>query len=163
MVRLNGYGEAAVRWGPAFTSDSQWLRPENRFVLAADGVLVDQSNQRQWQKADNSFSNLEAFRGDLTWNDARSYCEAKGPAWRLPTVDELRGLYEESGTLTTSCGSSDCKVSPLFQLSKNQFWSGSTASPGTAYRVVLVNGQRAAVSTDDSVGKRALCVRDAYP
>ena len=60
-----------------------------RFFLE-NGVVLDAHTGLQWAAHDNG--------RDISWRDANAYClnyKGGGHAdWRLPTSDELRGLYE---------------------------------------------------------------------
>ena len=74
----------------------------------------------EWTQSDNG--------SDINWASAGAYCAGKGSGWRLPSTAELQSLYDASGTVSTSCGSETCRVSPLFRLTGPVGWSQRGAS-----------------------------------
>jgi formylglycine-generating enzyme required for sulfatase activity len=125
-----------------------------RYSAPGDGTVVDSQTGLQWAQQDNGYS--------INWNDAQRYCSSlstAGGAWRLPTMNELAGLYDASGTLTTPCGPWTCKAPSQLRLTRAWFWSSERNGSSEACGFGLDVGDRgsAAVSAPDSV--RALCVR----
>ena len=61
-----------------------------RFVACDDGNVLDNETNLVWA--------AEANDGDIDWQNAKAYCESYGGgggrAWRMPTQNELYGLYE---------------------------------------------------------------------
>ncbi len=61
-----------------------------RFKSYANGTVLDTRTKLMWAAKDNG--------SDITWDDAKSYCEnyRRGghKDWRMPTQDELAGLYD---------------------------------------------------------------------
>jgi hypothetical protein len=133
-----------------------------RWSVVSQGVLLDSQTGLQWTQEDNG--------QDIDWNSAQQYCQSStwaGGGWRLPTVDELAGIYDASATpfhcLSFQGTEHSCKTSSLFHLTSVAFWSGSTAEPdkdgsALAWYVYLPDGYRLrlVVSASDV---RALCVR----
>ena len=74
-----------------------------RFMDAKEGVVVDTKTGLMWAARHNG--------SDINWYSAKSYCEnyrGGGYAgWRMPTQDELAGLYagkgHEAGINLTDC------------------------------------------------------------
>lgn len=97
--------------------------------------------------------------GDINWKDAKRYCAKSGKGWELPTVAELQGLFDPTGTLTQRCGSFSCNVTPLIRLSSLWFWSGESNGSSEAWDVILDDGHRHSGSVGDANVTRALCVR----
>ena len=127
---------------------------DKRFTAPGDGTVIDSQTGLQWAQRDNG--------QDINWNNARSYCSSlstAGGGWRLPGMDELQGIYDASATLTTSCGSTTCRVSPLFNLSSVWFWSNQSNGSSEAWLFSLGNGHRFSLHVSYSVSYRALCVR----
>ena len=115
------------------------------------GVLRQPATGLEWTQSDN--------RGDINWNDGRAWCASKGSNWRLPWVDELLSIYDGSGSVETSCGGSTCKVSPLFRLTDNLYWSGEANGSSEAWPVSLNYGDRYTGTVTSVYGNRVLCVR----
>ena len=118
---------------------------------AGGGVLRQPATGLEWTQANNG----QAFE----WKGAKRYCEGKGSGWRLPSVDELSGIYDESDVLHTACGSVTCDVSPLFKLTRGYFWSGDKSGSSEAWSVDLFFGHRHAPFVSIEADPRALCVR----
>lgn len=128
-------------------------QPTN-FVDHGAGVLKDQRNGLEWTQSDNAST--------VDWEGAHTYCARLAGGWRLPSVDELAGLYDPAETKGTACGTGRCQVSPLFRLSRVYFWSGTRNGPKGAWYVALggnTGGVRATGDVKYSSGVRALCVR----
>jgi len=76
---------------------------DGRFIAYDDGTVLDTRTNLMWADKDNS--------SDINWQGAKSYCENyRGGGysdWRMPTQDELAGLYDEGKTsknkLTGGC------------------------------------------------------------
>lgn len=125
-----------------------------------NAVLAQDATRLTWTKTDNG--------QEANWEEAKAYCAKLGAGWRLPHVDELSGMYEQAQRDgdSAACGNASCKVSPLFKLSGDWYWSGtdlkkdgSEASPVLVWGVLLVNGSRNQTFKFAPYGTRALCVR----
>jgi hypothetical protein len=126
------------------------LSASERFTKVADGV-ADRLTQLVWASADNG--------SDIDWNGARNYCASMGSGWSLPTVAQLQGLVDSSGTLSQSCGVSTCRVTPSIRLSGSWFWSGESNGSAWASYVFLYEGDRLSFPVGVASDGRALCVR----
>ena len=61
----------------------------DRFVNNGNGTVTDTQTGLMWAAQDNG--------SDINWYNAKSYCEGfgkGGTGWRLPTQNELSGLYQ---------------------------------------------------------------------
>lgn len=112
--------------------------------------MVDRQTRLAWTASDNG--------SDVNWKDAQAHCQRLQGAWQLPSVDELMSLYDDSGALTATCGQLICKVSPLFRLTGNWFWSREPEG-SQARNVHLVYGARRVFNVDFTRNGRALCVQ----
>ena len=128
----------------------------NDVVDQGGGVLRDRGTGLDWTQVDNG--------ADIEWSDARAWCAARGPGWRLATSDELGALYEPAGGRSVSCGTYDgqpmtCYVSPLFRLSGPTPWTLSEGEPRPL--IFGLSPRRKGPGPIDGVdGARALCVRE---
>jgi hypothetical protein len=65
---------------------------DGRFIAYDNGTVLDTKTNLMWAAKDNG--------SHINWAEAKSYCEKyRGGGytdWRLPTQDELAGLYDES-------------------------------------------------------------------
>ena len=127
---------------------------DKRFSASGNGTVRDRKTGLEWAQRDNG--------QDINWNSARSYCSNLGLAgggWRLPSMDELEGIYDRSETLTTSCGGYTCEVSPLFSLTGYWYWSDESNGSSEAWFFSLGDGSRASLTVSYPGLLRALCVR----
>src|SRR4030042_2035306 len=62
----------------------------NRFIAYDNGTVLDRQTGLMWAAKDNG--------SDIDWSNAKRYCEnyrgGDYTDWRLPTQDELAGVYE---------------------------------------------------------------------
>ena len=59
---------------------------DSRWSIDAEGVITDSRTGLQWHVGPNN----------VDWDEAESYCQnlnVAGGGWRMPTLEELRGLY----------------------------------------------------------------------
>lgn len=73
---------------------------DGRFVVhKTDETVVDTKTNLMWAAKDNG--------SDISWKDAKSYCENFNAGgyknWRMPTPDELAGLYDANQTRKAPC------------------------------------------------------------
>lgn len=136
---------------------SQDKQPVVGFFDLGGGVLKDSQTGLKWTQSDNG--------SNINWYGARNYCANLNGGWRLPSTDELQGIYDPSGLMSSNCGtyqgrSLTCKVSPLFRLSSAAFWSNVLNGSSEALFVSLYDGQRFSARVDSHGGHgRVLCVR----
>jgi uncharacterized caspase-like protein len=83
----------AINKPPAMT-DPKEIRRDGRFIAYDNGTVVDMKTNLMWAAKDNG--------SDINWTDAKSYCENyRGGGytdWRMPTQNELAGLYDKGKT-----------------------------------------------------------------
>ncbi len=70
------------------------------FIAYDNGTVLDTRTNLMWAAKDNG--------SDISYSNARSYCQNfRGGGytdWRMPTLDELAGLYDRSKTYQSECG-----------------------------------------------------------
>jgi tetratricopeptide (TPR) repeat protein len=70
------------------------LGRNGRFISYDNGTVLDTQTKLMWAAKDNG--------ADINWQDAKSYCDNYSGGgytdWRMPTQDELAGLYDSSKT-----------------------------------------------------------------
>lgn len=110
------------------------LRAANKSLppqpIAADGIFSDQTTGLMWQ-VDSA--------PELTWSEAEAYCRGLALGgfhdWRLPSAEELAGLYK-SLRLDVSHSRADADATPLLWRT-NLYWSSSVNLFGNAARGLL--------------------------
>jgi hypothetical protein len=69
------------------------------FIAYDNGTVLDTKTNLMWAAKDNG--------SDIKWQDAKFYCENYHGGgytdWRLPTLDELEGLYDASKSRPATC------------------------------------------------------------
>jgi len=76
-----------------------------RYEASAEGYIFDTETALEWYP----------LPGKLTWFEAKSQIDQMGNGWRLPTMDEVRGLYVE--------GLGQSNIDPVFGLEYGDMWS----------------------------------------
>ena len=101
----------------------------------------------------------------INWTNAKSYCENyRGGGytdWRMPTQDELAGLYDKSMTYKSACGW-DVHLTELIRLTCNAPWTSETRAEtrgSVAAYFGFTNGNRYWSPQSVGGGYRALPVR----
>jgi hypothetical protein len=127
--------------------------PAPRFVALGDAVARDARTGLEWSRRDG---------GALAWHAAETHCRSlavdDAGGWRLPAIEELRGLYDEGARVP--CGDATCAIAPVFALTTPYVWS-ATAEQGPNARTYL--DFRFGTELTPSIGPRlvrsVLCVR----
>ncbi|MGC9976734.1 MAG: DUF1566 domain-containing protein [Syntrophales bacterium] len=101
---------------------------DDRFIAYDDGTVVDTRTNLMWAAKDNE--------RNIDWGGAGYYCEKyRGGGytdWRMPTSDELAGLYDESKTYKSDCGA-DVHLTELIHLTCSSPWSSDRRDPKAGY------------------------------
>ncbi len=88
-----GQGEPDTGRAPKVT------RTDGRFVAYDNQTVLDTKTKLMWAAKDNGRA--------LSWPDARSFVRNYRVGgytdWRLPTLDELKGLYDAAKTYRSTC------------------------------------------------------------
>jgi len=82
------------------------------FCALPSGIVKDSNTGLEWVAGPDS---------DMNWNEARSWVEdlnIAGDGWRMPTVDELKGLYKMEAGMWN--------MTPLLKTTGWWMWSGET-------------------------------------
>src|ERR1035437_8847883 len=73
---------------------------DGRFIAYDNGTVLDTRTNLMWAAKDNG--------SNINWQGAKGYCENyRGGGytdWRMPTQDELAGLYDAAKTYKSDCG-----------------------------------------------------------
>ncbi len=124
----------------------------------AAGVWTDPATGLMWTKNDNG--------SDVNWQQAMDYCHSLQLAdrtdWRLPTIDELQGIYDASINVPGQCcggQSVTWHVKGNLQLSGGHWSSSQVTAYGQAMHFEFGSGERGAEVLGSRSNDRALCVR----
>ena len=109
---------------------------DGRFIAYDNGTVLDTSTNLMWAAKDNG--------SYIDWPRAKNYCENyRGGGymdWRMPTQDELAGLYDAAETYRSDCGH-DVHLKKLIHLTCDWAWASETYIFDAAY-FHFFNGER---------------------
>jgi hypothetical protein len=131
---------------------------DSRFIVQDNETVLDTKTNLMWAAKDNG--------SDVSWTDAKSYCNNyRGGGysdWRMPTQDELAGLYDAKNTRPAPCYSSfDIHVATkLIDITCFAPWASETRDSDAA-QFNFVLGSRFWYLQSQTYGTRALPVRSA--
>ncbi len=138
------------------------LGEDNRFVDNGDGTVTDTKTGLMWAQTDNM--------GHINWHNAKLYCEniilSEHNDWRMPTIDELKTLFDDSqDAYETICGH-HVKASKQIELSCGFLWSSEVLSDSGRYPISALvfnysKGYQYSARMSQYRGYRALPVRSA--
>jgi hypothetical protein len=127
---------------------------DGRFIAYSDGTVLDTRTNLMWAANDNG--------SDINWANAKSYCENyRGGGysdWRMPTQDELAGLYDSSKKYKTTQRDYYVRLTELIQLSDCCPWASETRGYDGAH-FLFGTGTRAWTYRSFGFNTRALPVR----
>jgi hypothetical protein len=133
------------------------IQAGERFINNGDGTVTDTLTNLMWAKDDNM--------GDITWHDAEVYCKNPPIAgyrysdWRMPTIEELKSLYDEdSKGYEADCGLR-VKIFPNIALTCAWVWSSDTQAI-SAYAFSFRKGYQYSTLRLNTKSFRALPVRN---
>jgi hypothetical protein len=129
---------------------------EERFIDHGDGTVTDTLTGLMWATSDNM--------GDINWQNAKIYCENppiagyKYSDWRMPTIKELRALYDKNRkAYETDCGL-PVRIHPSIRISCAWVWSSEHRAI-SAYAFSFRKGYQYSTLKLDKNHFRALPVR----
>jgi uncharacterized caspase-like protein len=138
--RLEEKKQLAMGQRPSVSTAGETGR-DGRFIAYNNGTVSDTRTGLMWAAKDNG--------SNINWASARSYCESyRGGGysdWRMPTQDELAGLYDQGIGYTTLCAASVDKdkvhLTNLINFSCGVAWASETRGTDAAVFYFL-NGER---------------------
>ncbi|QTA80307.1 DUF1566 [Desulfonema limicola] len=126
-------------------SSAREIKRDGTFIAYDDGTVLDTSTNLMWAAKDNG--------ENVNWKEAKEYCENyQGGGytdWRMPTIDELEGLYEKGIR-------DEQKIIYIYW----GVWSSNTSGSSASYFHFTL-GFRDSIHQSASGGVRALPVRES--
>ena len=102
---------------------------DGHFIAYEDQTVVDMRTKLMWAAKDNGQG--------INWYGAKKYCEKyRGGGytdWRLPTQDELAGLYDPTGMQKNNADAIPLHVTALISLSACCPWASETQGTQSVY------------------------------
>ena len=120
-------------------------KSQPRFTKASNGVITDHLTGLEWYVRPNA---------DNNWYEAKAWVEGltvAGGGWRMPTVPELKGIYQK--------GASRANMDPLFEPKSAWVWSGQKDDARTYYGFAFYSGLVNSHSMHYGYGRMAFAVR----
>ena len=103
------------------------IKRDGRFIAYGDGTVLDTQTSLMWAARDNGYN--------INWLTAKSYCEncrvGGYTDWRMPTQDELAGLYDIAKAYLSDCGR-DAHLTGLIRLTCTAPWASETRGSNAA-------------------------------
>ena len=113
---------ATVRGDKALASDPRETGRDGRFIAYDNGTVLDTRTGLMWASKDNG--------RNIDWQDAKNYCDnyrgGNYTSWRMPTQDELAGLYDNSKSYTATKLDYTVHLTELIKLSTSYSWASET-------------------------------------
>jgi hypothetical protein len=133
------------------------IKRDGRFIAYDNGTVLDTSTNLMWAAKDNGSL--------INWAAAKSYCNNyRGGGymdWRMPTQDELAGLYDKDKT-SNNPHAEECSgghhITELIHLTCSSAWATETRG-SAAVRFSFLDGIRHWDNQSFGHGTRALPVR----
>jgi len=122
---------ASLPQKPSYTrpsSTSDVLQRDGVYVAYANGIVKDTGTGLEWKVGSDK---------NTDWNEARSWVQSlnlDGGGWRMPTMDELEGLYRK--------GVGKRNMTPLLKTTGWWVWSGETKGSSGAWTFGFPDGRR---------------------
>jgi hypothetical protein len=122
---------------------------DGRFIAYNNGTVIDTRTNLMWAANDNG--------ADINCSDAMSYCKNYHGGgyidWRMPTQDELEGLYDKS-----IFGNNDYHLTKMITLTASCLWTSETRRYA-AYYFHFRSGTRHLTHPSNNINGRVLPVR----
>ena len=113
---VGGYRKTAEK-----TIDAAEIGRDGRFITYDNGTVMDTKTGLMWAAKDNG--------GGINWANAKTYCDNyRGGGytdWRMPTQDELAGLYDPK-TSTLKYGVLSLHLTNLIEFTHSYGWASET-------------------------------------
>ncbi len=127
---------------------------DGRFIAYDNGTVLDTWTNLTWAAHDNG--------SDIDWYNAKSYCENyRGGGytdWRMPTQDELAGLYDTANIYMSHCRN-PVYLTELIHLTCSSVWASETRDPDAATFYFDFGERFWAPQSYETINYRALPVR----
>lgn len=136
-----------------FSQSAQQAVQHDHVVDNGDGTVTDTKTDLMWAAKDNGSA--------IGWDDAQKYCKNfRGGGhsdWRMPTMAELRGLYDQY--YTQPAGAYSAHLTPRISLGCIWIWSSETAGSSEAHLFSFDLGMGDTLERSYSKFPHALAVR----
>jgi len=112
--------QLAMARPPASTGNE--IKRDGRFIAHENGTVLDTKTNLMWAASDNGKL--------INWSEAKSYCtNYRGGGytnWRMPTMDELVGLYDNRVSYKPRGADYNVYLTNQIRLSGSEIWAAGT-------------------------------------
>jgi hypothetical protein len=126
----------------AFAVRSTNQRRDGQYVAYTNGIVKNTSTGLEWKVGPNE---------ETGWNKARSWVQSLGGDWRMPMMDELKGLYNKR--------KGNRNMTPLLKTTGWNVWSGETNDSGLVWSFFFGEGAGSWNHPKIAIHARAFAVR----
>jgi hypothetical protein len=115
------------------------------YVAYANGIVKNTKTGLEWVVGPDKKTN---------WEEAKSWVQSlnlDGGGWRMPTMDELAGLYKK--------GAGERNMTPLLKTTGWRVWSGKTEDSSGAWAFFFLKNRRSWSLRSNPYPNRAFAVR----
>ena len=132
------------------------IKRDGRFIAYDNGTVLDTRTNLMWAAKDNV--------SNINWANAKSYCENyRGGGysdWRMPTQDELAGLYDAGKSRPAECNTSYLMhfATEVIDITCFAPWASETRGSEAAY-FSFISGVRYWFQQSNANASRVLPVR----
>ena len=126
-------------------SDSTQVGSETRFSVNNNYMVLDTMTGLEWKAGPDK---------DTTWQESNDWVRSLaigGGGWRMPTIEELRSLYQE--------GAGDKSIIYLLKLSEYWVWSSEKKDSSAAWFFDFSEGRKSWFNRNSRKYKRGFAVR----
>ena len=125
LERLQASLQPTTTHTPHPSSTPNVVKRDGIYVACANGIVKDTRTGLEWKAGPDR---------DMNWTEARSWVQSLGGDWRMPTTDELEGLYNK--------GKGSRNMTPLLKTTDWWIWSGETKASSDAWHFDFEWGSR---------------------
>ena len=111
-----------------FASGVSAKQKQRFYLMKSTGIVIDTKTDLEWKVGPDK---------DMNWHEAKAWVGGltlDGGGWRVPTLDELEGLYEK--------GASRLNMTPLLKTTGWQVWSCEMRDSSFAWGFYFCRGGR---------------------
>ena len=145
LFRADFYGkrfDKVIFHGPG---ENEVYTGEFGYIIYPNGIVIDNKTGLEWKAGPDK---------DTNWEEARSWVQRlnlDGAGWRMPTMDELEGLYKK--------GAGNRNMTPLLKITGWFVWSRESKGSSDAWGFLFYDGGRNCDDRNDAANSRAFAVR----
>ena len=85
---------------------------------------------------DSQVKIVSVAQTSASWDDAKTWCSSYGEGWYLPTMDELKLIYNNKSTINSTLTANGYEIFGI-----DYYWSSSEVDVSYAYRISFSNGE----------------------